>query len=238
MIEFIICDDNKIICEQVRDVVNKIMMKNNHAYNVHLFNDYDIHFLNLIKTKSQNRIYFLDIEMISLSGITAALMIRKTDVNAVIIFLTSHNELGSILLDNELMFLTFICKYDDYIKKIASATEKALEVVGKNTVIRFEDKSTVYTIPLKDILYIYRDSVERRCIIKTNYSEFKINKTLSGISELLDFNFIKTHRACIVNMKRVIKYDLKTNELLFDDGNKTNLIAPNFRKEVKGYVAS
>lgn len=235
MIEFILCDDNSVVVKQVTNIINKVMMKNNNAYTINSFNDYDSKFWDFIKAKSQLRVYLLDIEMPSHSGIDVARMIRKNDVNSVIIFLTSHNELGPILLENEIMFLAFICKYANYTEKVESSIKKAIEVVGKNNVIRFEDQTTTYTIPLKDILYIYRESIERRLIIKTSYSEFKTNYTFKEMSKYLDEHFVQSHRSCIINMQRVRSYDSKTNKLLFDDGSIIDLVSSKFRKDIEEY---
>ena len=101
MIEFIICDDNKKILNNVEKIINSYMMKNERKYNVIKFLDYDDKFLELLKNKERFRIYILDVETPSYSGIDIARMIRKNDLSSIIIFLTSHNEFGSILLKEE-----------------------------------------------------------------------------------------------------------------------------------------
>lgn len=232
MVNFIICDDNQKLLEELKKVINKAMMKNNYEYKVYSFNDYDEDFMKITDDKMACKIYILDVEVPSQSGINVARKIRDKDVDSVIIFLTSHNEVGSILLKEEIMFLTFICKYDDAEKRLISAIGKALEMVGKKNAIRFEDQSAVYTLPVRDIIYIYTDTLERKLIIKTDYASFKVSKTLLEMDKVLPDNFVHSHRACIVNKDRIKLIDKRNNLIIFDNDDKVELLSKNFRKRL------
>jgi two-component system response regulator AgrA len=233
MVNFIICDDNKIIAKKVENIIDKIMFKNKIAYRKHLFYDYDNSFIKIIDNPLPSKIYVLDIETPSGSGIDMARKIRDKDMNSIIIFMTVHEELAYTILRNEFMFLSFINKYDDFDSKILSVLKKAIEASGKKLALRIEDCGILYKIPLKDILYITRDSVERKAIIKTEYSEFKINRTIVELLALLDDRFKLSHRACIVNLERIRVADFKKNIIIFDNNEKINLITKGFKKEVE-----
>ena len=99
-------------------------------------------------------------------------------------------------------------------------------------VIRFKDNGIVYTIPQEDILYITRDSVDRKCIIVTDYNEFKVGKNLSELEKMVNDNFIKTHRACLMNTKRIMSFSRSQKEVVFDNGMKSDLISTRFDKEL------
>lgn len=232
MVNFIVCDDNKELLNNVVELINKIMMKNCHEYRVYSFTDYNDKFMDIIDEKLPCKIYILDVEVPSNSGIDIARQIRKADVDSAIIFLTSHNEIGSVLLKEEIMFLTFICKFDNATERLESAIMKALEIVGKKLSIRFEDQSAVYTLPVNDILYILTDTVERKLIIKTDYAQFKVSKTLGEMEELLPEQFKHSHRACIVNVDRIRMIDKKNNIIFFDNNDKVELLSKSFRKEL------
>ena len=176
MINFIICDDNEKIALDIKEIIDKFMMKNKTEYKTHLFNDLDDNFMKIIKEPLSFKIYILDIETPSRSGIDVARSIRKRDVDSVIIFITSHEELGLTLLKNEIMFLSFINKFDNYEERLITSIKKSLEVLKRKNIIRFEERGVLYTIAMNDILYITRDSVERKCIIKTDYAEIKTYK--------------------------------------------------------------
>lgn len=233
MISFIVCDDNLMIRKNIENIILKKMMKNDFAYKTYIFDDYNDNFSKIINQKLPNKIYILDIEAPSNSGIDIARAIRHKDLDSVIIFLTSHEELGYMVLKSELLFLTFISKYDQYEENLEKAIGKAIELVGKKLYIRLEDRGVVYTIPLNEILYITKDSQERKTIIKTDYTEFKLNKTLLEVTELLDENFTQTHRACIINKMRVRSVDMKKKLITFDDGSQITLLSDNYKKGLK-----
>lgn len=232
MINFIVCDDNEVIRKQIEELINKIMMKNNLHYKVYLYDDYDKNFIKIIHQNISNKIYILDIETPSESGINIARKIREKDIDSIIIFLTSHYELGPSLLDEELMFLTFVSKFNNQEKRMTSAINKALKMIGHKQAVRFEDRGTIYTLPLNDILYVTRDSVDRKCIIKTDYTEFKISKTINEMEELLGSSFIHTHRSCLANNDRIRLVNKKDNTITFDNGEKINLLSNMYKKEV------
>ena len=232
MINFIVCDDNKNLLDNVVEIINKVMMKNRHEYKVHAFTDYNDKFMDIMNEKLSCKIYILDVEVPSKSGIDVARMIRKNDVDSVIIFLTSHNEVGSILLKEEIMFLTFICKFDDADKRLESSINKSLELVGKKMAIRFEDQGAIYTLPVKDIIYVMTDTIERKIIIKTDYVQFKVSKSLVEMENLLPSQFKHSHRACIVNVDRIRMIDKRNNKIIFDNDEAIDLLSKNFRKEL------
>lgn len=232
MINVIICDDNEKDRNTVEALANDFFTKNNIEYNVHTFNDYNKKFYSVVENKMPFKIYLLDIETPSRSGIDVARDIRKKDVDSVIIFLTVHEELGNIVLKNDLMFLSFINKFDNLESRLKKALFKSLDLLYKKQVIRFTDKNILYTLNINDILYITTDSFERKTVIKTDYGEFRVNKTLGDIISLLDERFIQTHRACYINSERKVKID-KTNKIItFDTGEEIDLLSDKYKKEV------
>lgn len=234
VINYIICDDDRKIVNDIKNILSNYMMKNNFEYKIHLFHDYDNDFMKIVKSKLPFKIYILDIETPSKSGIDVARIIRDTDVESVIIFLTGHEELGATLLKNEIMFLSFINKFDNYEARLISSINKGIKLLQRKNILRFEERGNIYTISMDDILHITRDSFERKCIITTDYAEIKTYKSLSSILSLLDGRFKKTHRACIVNSDRVAKIDMINKNILFNDGSIINLLSKKYRKDVVG----
>jgi len=232
MFNFIVVDDNERIVTMIKRYVNEQMMKNNLEYKTYTFFDYDRHFFEKMNKIKANKIYILDIETKSASGIDIARMIRNEDVNSVIIFVTAHNELGSIVLKEQLMFLTFICKFNDFENKLKQAIDKSLEVLEHKSVIRFSDCSVVYTIPVKDILYITRDSIDRKCIIKTDYTSYHVNKSLTELKEMANEELNYSHRACLVNKNRIRKIIKNENKIEFDNSEVIDMLSNNYKKEL------
>ena len=195
MLNVLICDDNEKDRNKISQVVNNFMNKMKKECIIHTFSDYNKDFYNAVNSKLPFKIYLLDIETPTRSGIDVAREIRNKDVDSVIIFLTAHEELGNIVLKNDLMFLSFINKFDDCENRLEKSLEKALDLLNQKNTIRFNDRNVLYTININDILYITKDSFERKTIIKTDYSEFKVNISLVNVINMLDNRFIQTHRA-------------------------------------------
>jgi len=232
MIDFIICDNDSTVVEKVVNVVSNIMMKNKLEYNIKTFNDYDDCFIKYMSNNTNCCIYILDIQTPSRSGIDVARMIRKNDINSIIIFLTGHVELGEEILKKELLFLSFINKFDHSLERLNNSILEALRILSIKNILRFEDRGTIYTIFIDDILYITRDSIDRKSIIKTNKCEFKTYKSLAEIKSMLGESFHKSHRSCIINMDRVCKINKQKRIIVFDNGITIDLISDKYKNDL------
>lgn len=230
MVNVIICDDNNKDRKNILDIVNNFMQKNKIEYQTHLYNDYNKNFYEIIENKLPFKIYLLDIETPSGSGIDIARKIRNKDIDSVIIFLTVHEELGNVILKNDLMFLSFINKFDNLKLRLNKSLKKSLELLNHKSIIKFTDRNTVYTIDMNDILYLTKESFERKTIIKTDYAEFKINKTLAELVNMLDNRFVQTHRSCFINNDRKSCIDKTKRIIYFDNGECTDLLSDKYRK--------
>jgi len=232
MFNIIICDDNNHDREKIIKVIDKFMNVKKVEYNSHVFSDYNKNFINIIDRKLPFKIYLLDIETPSASGIDIARMIRKKDVDSIIIFLTGHEELGNIILKNDLMFLSFINKFDNFKIRLEKSLTKALNLLGHKNTIKISDRNITYTLNFNDIIYLTKDSYERKTIIMTDYTEVKINKSLMEVISMLDDRFIQTHRACYINNDRKIKIDRSNKTITFDNGTTIDLLSDKFKKDV------
>jgi len=230
MINFIVVDDIKKYSDMVCDITTKAMMKNKFVYKTHVFSEYDDEFDRLMVSDLPNKIYIMDIETRESSGIDIARRIRKFDIDSIIIFVTVHNEAGMVLLQDDLMFLTFLSKFDDFENKLYNSINKALGFMHHKKVIKFNDKGIIYTIPLNDILYVTKESVSRKSIIKTTYAEYNVNLTLKEIVELCENGLVQTHRCCFVNMDRVRVINKHENLIEFDNGEFIDLLSSNYKK--------
>ena len=232
MINFIVCDDHKYIRNNIEKVIDQVMMKNSNAYKKHLFDDYNEDFDKIISSKLASKIYILDIETKTSSGVLVAEKIRKNDIDSIIIFLTSHEEMAYEIIKKQFMCLTFISKKDNYIKLLKSAINTAISMIGKKQAIRFKHQGTLYTLPLSDILYITRDSVERKTLIVADYGEYRHPANLSKVADELNGLFIQTHRACYINKDRYREINMRKKKIIFDNYEEINLLSDSYKKEV------
>ena len=98
--------------------------------------------------------------------------------------------------------------------------------------MRIVEHNVTYNINLDDILYITKDSVERKTIIVTNYGEIKTSKSLKEVIDMLDDRFIQTHRACYINNDKVSAIDKTNKTIMFKDNTTTDLLSDRFKKMV------
>lgn len=232
MINFVVVDDVVEITKTVENIINKVMMNSNLEYKIHIFHDYDSNFLKFMDNPLPNKIYFLDIETKSASGLDIARKIRKDDTQSIISFITAHEQMGGVIIKESLMILTFICKFDGFETKVKDAVEKSLDILGTKKILKFKVYNSLYIIPIDDILYIMRDTIERKCIIKTDYTTYKVGKSLTELKDLSCDGLTQTHRACLVNEKRVHKYDKRNKIIIFDTGEKIDLLSDSHKKEL------
>lgn len=231
MINFIICDDQEEMRNDIVKNVEMFMVSKSLEYKTYLFDDYGDEFLKIVNKKLPFKIYILDIEAPTRTGIDVARIIRNKDEDSAIIFITGHEELGPRLLSKDITFLAFINKFDDYKSRLQYNIGKALSALEKKKCLRFEDHGVLYALPFHDILYVTKDGLSRNTVVVTEYNEFKVSKSLSYFKESLDENFIQTHRACLINKERVISVSKKDHLVTFDNGMQVDLIATRFKIE-------
>ncbi len=232
MIEIIICDDDKGSREAVGDLVKEFMNSRKIEYSVKKYADYDEKFIRDI-TPGGKKIYILDIETPSRSGIDVARIIRRRDVESIIIFVTGHEKFSKLVLKKNIMCLTFINKFDNLKEELKLALVDALNFLENNKVLRITDNGITYSIRLNSILYITRDSTDRRTIVECDKNEYRLKMSLTDMRKLLGSNFIQTHRSCFVNENRIDTIDHKNRIITFDNGEMIDLLSDTYRKDLK-----
>lgn len=230
MINFIIVEDNSMFNNIIQNEVNKIMFSEDIEYRITSFLDFNEEFKKIMTNNMPSKIYILDIETPTSSGIDMARRIRLLDTESIIIFLTNYNEFGDILLKDEIMFLSFIIK-PEYQKRLPKSIKTALRTLGNRKMVEFVDQKIKYTIPMNSILYVTTNKLKQKTVIVTNYSIFQINKPLREIEKMLDYNFERSHRACIVNVRRIISINKNLHVITFDNGERTGLMNDKFKKK-------
>lgn len=239
MINFIICDDEEIFRNSIKERIDYCMMKSTVEYKTRFFSCYNEDFLNFAKSPNGFNVYFLDIQMPEIDGTDIAKIIRYKlgDWNSLIVFVTNYSKYRNKILTSRLDVL-------DYIKKSKKGYEQIEEVINivlskyrnADSCLAFERESSVFKIKYKDIVFIEREVSSKSCILYTVSGEYKISKSLSEIEKMLDNRFLRTHRSAIINVDKIIEYNFVTNIVIFSTGETTDLVARSKRKELKERV--
>lgn len=232
MINVVVCDDDNKYLKKVVENVKKFMDGKKLNYKIHEFMDYDNKFINMLKEEIPNKIFILDIETPSRSGIDVARIIRRIDVESPIIFLTGHEELGNLILSKVMNFVSFINKFDEVKEKLNESLNLALNILNKKQILKFSDRGSIYTIEYNKILYITTDTVARKTIIVTSKHEYKTNYTLTQMLSILTSDFVQTHKSCIVNKTRVTQINKNNNKIIFDTGLEIDMLSTKYKKEI------
>ena len=232
MTNIIVCDDIKTDREKVVKTIKNYMDENNFNCSILEFSDYDNKFIEIVKSELENKIYVLDIETPTRSGIDIARIIRKEDVESPIIFLTGHNELGDLVLTKDINFLAFINKFDNSSARLKRNLKLALKLLNKRHMLRFNDRGSIYSIECDKILYITTDTVARKTVIVTDKHEYRVNNPLNYFIDELNDDFCRSHKSCIINKSRVTNLNYNNNTVTFDNGLTIDLLSNKYKKEI------
>ena len=127
MLNFIVCEDNKIILQKNIDIINKVMFQNNINYRIYKFTNYNDKLKEIINSDIENKIYILDIELENTSGIDISRDIRKKDNTSIIIISTTYVEYLPFALKNKLMLFDFVSKFEDYENNLSKVINNAIK---------------------------------------------------------------------------------------------------------------
>lgn len=238
MINFIVCDNEKIINENVKNIITKAMFKTNIEYKTYLFEEYNKDFDNIIKSKIQNKIYILDIEVGKKSGLDIAKKIREKDWDSIILILSAHYEMEFIAYKSKILLLDFISKFDIYDKKMYEIITTCVNKKISNEYFTINAERKHKNIYFNDILYITYDSFIRKTKIITYNEIYETIAPLKHIKDKLKGNFVYSHRSCIINLNNVKSIDYKNKIITFKNNTNIDLLSRNYIKEVREYANS
>ncbi|MBW9156940.1 LytR/AlgR family response regulator transcription factor [Clostridium tagluense] len=232
MLKIAVCDDEVYQRIPLIHMIKEALQLKNIQYLLYQYESGE----ELLQSKLEIDLYFLDIRMNKLNGIETAKKIRETNEKAIIIFITALKKY---------VFEAFDVRAFHYILK--PVVEEKLREVLYSTLAYFDDTdkfilaktiSQSTKILIKDILYI--ESQLRKIKIHTTYDVTEYYYKLSDIEEeLKDSNFFRCHKSYIVNLKYVRNYDsvfitLKTGEKIYVSKYKF----PDFSKAFMYYLKS
>lgn len=237
MIKFIICDDNKEALEIANKSVTKAMMNYDIEYKVLKFTRYDEKLKEQIKDELNTKIYILDIELPIVSGLEIASEIREMDDDSVIIFVTAHPECKNDIFYSRLEAIDYISKYYRYEERIEETIKYVMKKRYRNNTLTYTYNHVYNKLLYKEINYIEKEPLQNRCIIHlVNRDEKTISKTIINMKKQLSPMFFQSHKSCLVNLDNIKRIDYSNCTIYFKNGDKTNLLSFESRKELRQIV--
>ena len=237
MIKFIICDDNKEALEVANKAVTKAMMNYDAEYKVLKFTKYDEKLKEQIKDELNTKIYILDIELPIVSGLEIASEIREMDDDSIIIFVTAHPECKNDIFYSRLEAIDYISKYYRYEKRIEDTIKHIMKRRYRNKTFSFTYNRVHNNLLYKEINYFEKEPLQNRCIIHlVNKEEKLISKSILNLKKELSPMFFQSHKSCLINLDNIKKIDFVNYTIYFKNGDKTNLLSFEARKELRKIV--
>ncbi len=194
MLKIAICDDEKLVCKQVHELVRNY----NRNYTI-----YDFHTgTQLLKSPKEFDVIFLDIEMPELNGLDAADILRRNNKNTYIIFLTNHTEvMQEAFKVRAYRFFEKPLSYDVFSKTMSEIEKEILSDVK----IPVNTSGNVKLVNLSEIVYIeaYGDGT----YIHTIKGTIESRKQLVYWNRMLENKgFFRIHQSYLISLDYVECY--------------------------------
>ncbi|RDY24363.1 DNA-binding response regulator [Romboutsia maritimum] len=196
MIKIVICEDEIVQQEILKDYLEKILDEINSKYEILVFNSGEELFKNYPEHVD---IFLLDIQMDKLNGMEVARKIRQIDKKEVeIIFTTSLVEY--IQEGYEVRAYRYILKpikLEHLKKHIISCVEEVNK--NKRSYIAVNEKNDACKVKVSDITYI--EIQKREMTVHTIDKDYTIKTSMSKVeNELSRYNFYRCHKSFMVNI--------------------------------------
>ena len=217
MVSFIIVEDSKITQDEIKKIINKVTFKTEMNFEIKVFDKYDANLKKVIEDTSEVKIYILDIELgDKVSGIQIAKKIRNYDLE-----------------DDRSVYKVydFIEKFNNFEERLTKSLENLINREYNNKVFRYNARNLELDLYIKNILYVYRDSCDRKLVIKTLNNKYTINMSIKDIKEKLGSKFKQISRSCLVNEDYIESYNYALGYVVLSNGEKVEYLSKNYRDE-------
>lgn len=227
LINIAICDDEISSVDAVEKCVMTFGEKN--GYNIKTFKFYDGE--TLVSSDISFNIIFLDGQMKGIDGIETAALIRETDMDIPIVFITgfAYYSIPAHTV-HSFDFITKPFKYEDFERVL----NDFLRTDRRSQIIDFYDEQGKLIMQnVDDIICFKKDKTLRRKIMMcTVKKDICINGTVSDVISTLDERqFFVAHASYIINFRHVITLDGLYN-IIMTNGHEIPL-SPKRKKEFK-----
>lgn len=226
MINIAIVDDEKVIREQIKFLVEK-----NHTQTI-----IDIYSSgeDLLLMNRCYDIVFLDIKMDGINGIDTARELRKKAEDTVLIFITGIKEYVFDAFDVA-AFHYLIKPIEE--EKFNAVYERAVVEVKKKKqhqtgILFVKTRNRNVTFKQDEIIYI--ESRAKKVEIHTKSDTMEIYAAISELEKQLMGNFYRCHRGYLVNMAFIVEYS--NDSIALNNGETVILSKEKYGDFVKAYM--
>lgn len=232
MIKFIIVDDEIKWIDEYEKIINDVAFNSNKQYEIKKFKKYDEDLHKLILDNSEQKIYLMDLDLDNKhTGMDILREIREEDWDSEIIVLTNHDRMFETVHKEIYKTFDFIEKFDNFEVRLRKDLKKIISKKYDTDKFIYNNNKISLQIYLKDIIYVYRDTVDRKLVIKTTNNQFIVNMPINEMMEKLDDRFIQCHRSCIINDERIVEKNYAQGYFVTDTGEKVDMLSRKYQGE-------
>ena len=127
----------------------------------------------------------------------------------------------------------FIEKFHEFDKRFKKDIQTILKRNFDNKMFVYKTNNIELNLYYKSILYIYRDTAERKLVIVTDSNKYMIGLSIKEIIPYLDYRFVKCYKSCIVNTARVQEKNYKDGYFTLDNGEKVYMLSKKCKKDLE-----
>ena len=217
MIKVLVCDDDKMITDKVKHLLDDIQEQYSFELDIQIYNDGQ----SVIKDNEVFDIAIVDIEMPDVDGLALSEELKRRNPDTIVLILTSFSDyLDSAMRIQVFRYLSKPIDEERFTKNFIEAVGYYKQI-SKQIIVESGDE--VLIIKTKDILYI--ENLKHGSVIATKYGDYKTNKKpqewYESINQPNCFTF--SHKSFLVNLQNVINFD--KNTVHFQGSNDTVRIA-------------
>lgn len=226
MTEIYLCDDEAAWVEKMEQAVLDFTVKSNWELSIVCKAPTPGDLLDCLSRKETlGGIYFLDIGFKSeMSGIDLGAKIRELDPEAVLIFVTTHDEMVMDTFRLKLQATDYILKDKGNIRsqifEALRAVEARYDYSAKKLSsprVRFYTNGSYHFIFKNDIYFVESQKNQHKLFVHMKSEVFMVASSLKEIEQQLGGDFIMCRRGCLVNPVHVVEANQTTKELVLDN---------------------
>ncbi len=225
MIRVYLCDDEPIWLKKIEHAIISYQLSTNWDFSIAWKASSPDELLSyVIEQKPSHCIYFLDVDYkTTVNGMDLGVELRRLDPKAILIYVTTHEEMAMETFRLKLMALDYIIKDSDNFREQIHQCLRHIEDIyisqqNPDEFLKLQISGSHNTLLKKNIYYIESQKGQHKLSIHTVQGILTINASLSALQQKLGQDFVLCAKGCLVNTTRIIATDHTRRTLTFDNG--------------------
>lgn len=232
MIKFVVVEDNKLQLNDIKSLIMNYMLNTNYKFDILSYDKISDNIFKDTEDTYHKYIFLFDYQLPNGTAVDIARRVRENDWVSPIVIFTINTSMALSTFKERLQILDYVIKDENLQKNLLELFDICLEQLNYKETFKINVSKMSYIFEYDRILYIYKCNNERKIEVVTDQGNFKFSMTLEEIMSYLTKNFIYTHKACIVNKKRVKIFDWKNNCFILDTGESVYMLSRLRKKEL------